>query len=292
VSKLHYYFDESGEKGFLREGFAMSDLGLIAGIALPERVVPQFERGIGGILGKCTNMNEISKVHAVELFKEGANQDVKEEVLSFLCAAEEWLLIYEAVYPLGLYRYEQALLDSIAERAPRGPGVKVSGNKAKIRVYTVLLEGVIIKLDEVCAKEQSPELLMISDRLDARIHKEALSALGYLKEAIHVKKKSGFDAVTREVVHGNVTSEIAGLDIAVKYVKEIVTEDAVSVMTVAADIVANTLYRHLIRAVEASPGVPLHSDSVMAGFPLKGKAQFVGDYVVDRMYSPIVPPAS
>jgi len=30
-SIIHYYFDESGEKGFLNSSFTISDLGLVAG---------------------------------------------------------------------------------------------------------------------------------------------------------------------------------------------------------------------------------------------------------------------
>lgn len=283
---VHYYFDESGEKGFLDSNFSASDVGLIAGIALPTRIVGVFESEVNAILSRLHTQG-VDKHHATELFKDGKNQTVKEELLNYLCNRNEWLLVYEAIYPLGLFRYEESTQQLFAKYKPDNPRVKVSKNEKRLRVYSILLEGVIVKLDEVCRIEGSSNLLMISDRLDEGIHKEALQTLDYLKQEVHIQKTSGFDTETRQVVHGSVESRIKGFDVVVRHVSDIKTETASSCLTIVADIVSNTLYRHLKSVVEANPNIRLHSKAAISGFHLANRTAFVGDdYINDTLYSP------
>ena len=54
---VHYYFDESGKKGFIKEGFNKTDIGLVAGIALPSINVSKFGMPISGILSKLNTSN-------------------------------------------------------------------------------------------------------------------------------------------------------------------------------------------------------------------------------------------
>jgi hypothetical protein len=97
MEPLFYYFDESGEKGFLNSNFYESDIGLIAGIVLPARVVKEFELGASAILSRLETRG-VDKKHATELFKDGKNLDVKNKLLDFLCNRDEWILVYEAIY--------------------------------------------------------------------------------------------------------------------------------------------------------------------------------------------------
>lgn len=49
MEPVRYYFDESGEKGFIDSNFSASDIGLIAGVALPARVIGVFEPEVATI---------------------------------------------------------------------------------------------------------------------------------------------------------------------------------------------------------------------------------------------------
>lgn len=286
MESVRYYFDESGEKGFLDSNFSASDIGLIAGIALPARIVGVFESEVAAILSHLDTQG-VDKHHATELFQDGKNFGIKNELLNFLCNRDEWLLIYEAIYPLGLYKYEESTQQLFAKHKPANPRVKLSKNEKRLRIYTALLEGVIVKLDEVCRIEGSSDLLMISDRLDEGIHKEALQTLDCLKQEVHTKKASGFDTATKQVVHGSVESRIKGFDAAVRYVSDIKTEGSPSSLTIVADIVSNTLYRHLKSVVESNPNIRLHSKMAISGFQLANRTAFVGDdYIIDTLYSP------
>lgn len=286
MEPVRYYFDESGEKGFLDSNFSASDIGLIAGIALPARVVRAFESEADTILSSL-DLSGVDKEHATELFKDGKNLGVKSELLDFLRNRDEWRLVYEAIYPLGLFKAKESTRNLFAKHKPANPRVKISKNDKRLRVYTALLEGVIVKLDEVCRIEESSDLLMISDHLDEGIHKEALQTLGYLKQEVHTQNVSGFDTETKQVVHGKIESRVEGFDAAVRHISGIKTELAPSTLTIVADVVSNSLYRHLRSVVEASPDIRLHCEAAISDFHLANRIAFVDDhYIVDTLYSP------
>jgi hypothetical protein len=251
MEDVHYYFDESGEKGFVREGFAVEDIGLIAGIALPSRCAPEFKVSVSKILSNL-NTRDVKKIHSTELFSDEENVKVRNDLLEYLSKKDEWLLVYEAVYPLGIYQSKKRELEIINKHKPINPRVKISKNQQKTRIYNYLLEGVIIKLDEICKIENSQNLVMVSDHIDQRLHKEAKETLDYLKNKEHRKTVTGFDTVTKKVVSGEILSKVEGLDISVKHIDTIVIDSTESSMTITADIVANTLYRHIKSAIEST----------------------------------------
>ncbi len=181
MEDVHYYFDESGEKGFVREGFTVEDIGLIAGIALPSRCVSEFEASVSKILSNL-NTSDVKKIHSTELFSDEGNIKVRDDLLEYLSKKDEWLLVYEAVYPLGIYQSKERESEIFNKYKPVNPRVKISKNQPKRRIYNYLLEGVIIKLDEMCKIENSQNLVMVSDHIDHRLHKEAIETLGYLKK--------------------------------------------------------------------------------------------------------------
>lgn len=285
MDPVFYYFDESGEKGFLDSNFSDSDIGLIAGIALPARVVGAFEPEANAILSRL-DMSGVDKEHATELFKDGKNLDVKNALLDFLRNRDEWLLIYEAIYPLSLFMAEESTRNLFAKHKPANPRVKISKNEKRLRIYTALLKGIIVKLDEMCRIEGSSELSMISDRLDEGIHKEAIQTLDYLKQETHTQTVSGFDTETRKVVHGKIESRVEGFDFTVRHIVGIKTELTPSCMTIVADVISNTLFRHLRSMVVQNPGIRLHSNAAIRGFHLAKRIAFVDDnYIIDTLYS-------
>lgn len=286
MQKVHYYFDESGEKGFVTSRFTAEDIGLVAGIALPSSEVAAFEADISRILAKADS-SQLEKLHATELFKDGANASVKEELLNFLSSRQGWLLVYEAVYPLGLYRQEGSNEALLEQHKPNTPRVKISKNKTQTRIYTELLEGIVVKLDEVCRLEGSSSVAMFSDQIDKGIFKEAGSKLEYLKEEIHTDNVSGFDTEAKKVVRGSVTSQVIGFDTTVRFVTEITTEATTSTMTVVADIISNTLYRQLKTTSKTHAGIRLHGHAALDGYALKHRIAFIDDnYIKDTLYAP------
>ncbi len=68
MEPVSYYFDESGEKGFLDSNFSASDIGLIAGIALPARVVGAFESEANAILSRLDTSGVDKGINRVSVF--------------------------------------------------------------------------------------------------------------------------------------------------------------------------------------------------------------------------------
>jgi hypothetical protein len=174
-----------------------------------------------------------------------------------------------------LFKEEESTQKLIEKYKPDNPRVKIPNNKKRLRIYTALLEGIIIQLDEVCRAEGSSELLMISDRLDEGIHKEAIQALDHLKQEINIQPVSGCDNETKEIVHGKIETRVEGFNTAVRYIADIKTEQTPSCLTIVADVISNTLFRHLRCVVESNPGICLHSQAAISDFHLANRIKLI-----------------
>ena len=264
MENVHFYFDEAGEKGFLEGDFPNEAFGLVAGIALPTRNVIQMNEEIQEIF-KELNCENVEKIHATEIFKDGNNKVIKEKFFSYLTQKEEWLFVYEAMYPKGYMEFNKTKPVSTLAKNPR---FKRSQNKKKERLYNHLLEGIIVKLDKICNIENSSNLQMITDCIDKKLLKEAMSELEYLKQDEQKSTSSAFDILNNKVVFRTLTSKIEGYDLAIKNINTIEIEEIPSYLTLAADILANALYRHLTFKIAKEGSVRLHSHAAIEGFIL------------------------
>jgi len=286
MDAVHYFFDEAGDKVFANDKFEKSDIGLICGVALPTRVVPQMESEIARILSNL-DTSKAGKIHATELFGSPKNREVRDELFSYLAQRDEWVLIYEAVYPLGVVNSNSGVAKLRSEHSPENPRVKTSNNPQRTRIYTLLLESVILKLDELCRIEGSTDVTMLSDRIDTSILKEALGSLDYLKQVVHESRVSGYDTVDNKVVYGTIKMKVDNFDIAVHHVNRIMVDMSSSVLILVADIAANALYRHLTQKASTIQNLRLHSAAAIDGFPLAGKSVFQNDDdIMDTLYVP------
>jgi hypothetical protein len=283
MEKVHFYFDEAGEKGFLEGDFSPEVFGLIAGVALPTRNVSIMNEELQDIF-KDLDCTDVNKIHATEIFKNGGNQKIKDRFFSYMAAKEEWLLVYEAMYPKGYINFNSKLTQNNSTENKR---YKPSNNPKRERLYNHLLEGVIVKLDEICKTENSTDLLMMTDRIDKQLLKEALNELNYLKQEEHIHTTSAYDTVENKVVFRALTSRVEGFDVTVKNIHTIEIEDTPSYMTLAADIMTNSLYRHLTFKILNRTSIRLHSNHAVEGFELQSRIALTDDnYIMDSLYCP------
>jgi hypothetical protein len=279
MENVHFYFDEAGEKGFLEGAFSDEVFGLVAGIALPTRNVNQINENLRMIFSGL-NCDDVEKIHATEIFKDGANQEIKESFFKYLDQAQEWLLVYEAMYPKGYMKSPKPVMPT-----RENTRYKTSQNKKRERLYNHLLKGLMVRLDEIC--KNSTNLQMVTDRVDQKLLREALEQLEYLKQEEHKSTKSAFDTQEDKVVYRTITSKITGFGIAVKNIDTIEIEETPSYLTLAADILTNSLYRHLTSKIEEHGPVRLHSGIATDGFVLKSRIAFTDDnYIMDSIYDP------
>lgn len=286
--KVHYYFDESGEKGFVSPDCDPVRFGLIAGIAIPSRNMPQIQSKLNALFSKI-DMQDFDKMHATEIFANGKNAETRNQLFDLIVKEEELLIICEAAYPKGVANDSEALQEIIESHKPRDPRVKVSKRNQKKRLYNILLEGIIVKLDEMCRIENSTDLIMITDRIDEGIWKEAKAVLEYLSALEHIQIVTGFDPELNKVLKGAIKTKVEGIDISVKHIKSIQIEKNSSSLTLASDIVCNSIYHFLGSKIGAGLYPRLNAKTTFQGFPLADKIPFLDDnYITDSLYAPFI----
>lgn len=285
MEKVSFYFDEAGEKGFLAGKFLPRAFGLVAGIALPTRNVTNMNQDLQDIF-KELDCSGVEKIRASEIFKKGANKKVYKQFISYMASQQEWLLVYEAIYPSGYLNFNRK---NSQQDQPENQRYTRGNNPKKERLYNHLLEGVMIKLDEICKIENSSDLTMISDHIDKGLIKEAFAKLNYLKQEEHISTLSAFDSVEKQIVFKTITSKVEGFNLAIKNIRSIQIEETPSFLTLAADILTNALYRHLTNKISKHGSVRLHSHNAVDGFELKSKIAFTDDnYIMDSLYSVMI----
>ncbi|EPJ56368.1 MAG: hypothetical protein OFPI_00350 [Osedax symbiont Rs2] len=283
MENVHFYFDEAGEKGFLEGVFSNEAFGLIAGIALPARNVAKMNEDLREVFSNL-NCDGVEKIHATEIFRNGANQETKEALFEYLSRKDEWLLVYEAMYPQGYMNLKKS---QPVPQSMEDPKYKRTKRKNKKRLYNEILRCAIVKLDEICKLEDSTNLQMITDTMDNKLLKEAIAELEYLKQDEHKLVSSAFDTEQNKVVYRTITSKIENPEIPVKNINTIVIEETPSFITLAADIVTNSLYRHLTFKILNNGYIRLHSNEATDGFRIESKIAFRDDrYIMDSLYNP------
>jgi hypothetical protein len=286
--KVNYYFDESGEKGFVRKDSDPTAFGLIAGIALPSRNVPEIQSKLNDLFSEIEGQS-FEKLHATEIFADGENAEIRDQLFDLILKEKELLIICEAVYPKGVANDNEALQKIIESHEPQNQRIKVSKRSQKNRLYNILLEGILVKLDEICRIENSSDLFMITDLIDKAIWKEANAVLEYLCASEHIKVVTCFDPEVNKVLKGKIKTKVEGIDISVKHIKSIKIEESPSSVTLASDIVCNSIHHHLRRQIEVGEYPRLNAKSTFNGFFLAEKIALLDDnYLIDSLYSPVI----
>jgi hypothetical protein len=289
--KVYFFFDESGKTGFANSNRNPLDFGLIAGIATPERNTVKLESKLKIIFSKI-NTQGLKKMHATEIFVNGKNSEIRKQLFKLILEEPELLIIYEGVYQKGVAYYNNENIKKIMDtNKPKNSKVKIPVNNKKESLYSNMLIGIIIKLDEMCRLENSSELVMFSDNMDKKIFKRAKKLLDYLRENEHVKIISGFDKGSNKVVKKTLTTKVEGLDINVKYIKSIeIAEKNFPNLIIASDIICNSIYRFLKCQINTEASIPrLNAEVTFEHFILKNKLPFLYDnYIMDNLYSPLV----
>lgn len=108
AKKVYYFFDESGEKGFISPGVTSEPFGLIAGYAFPASAFSKIENNLKNIFAEL-DCSDINKLHATEVFKNDKNRHVREQFFDYFDGISELLIIYEAIYPQGVFKYNQSI---------------------------------------------------------------------------------------------------------------------------------------------------------------------------------------
>ena len=179
----------------------------------------------------------------------------------------------------------------IQANAPALPeNIKIIRNKERTRLYTTLLEGVIVKLDECARLENELEVHMFSDRIDTAIQNESLELLSYLKTSKYTVVNRAFDTSTKQRIDRSLKMEFkCSIPIEVEKVKSISFLEEVEPLSFVADFICFELLRHFRRRMKIEKLIKFQCPEVLDGFPLKHKIGFLGStYFTDLVYRPFV----
>jgi hypothetical protein len=228
------------------------------------------------------------KLHCTEIFKEDNNEETRQKMYKILMELKEYIIFHEGAYSVGVKQNDEFLSRCVEKYTPDRPDhIKINKNKSRSRLYTTLIEGIIVKLEEFANIEGESEVYMISDKVDPQIQKESKELLSKLKSPISSVTAKSFNTKTRQKAEINYNIEIQGELAKFEKVKSISFEDRVTPLSFAADFICFEMLRHFRRKMKIHKPINFHSEEIMDGFQLKHKVAFLGDnYFSDTVYSP------
>lgn len=284
-----YYFDETADQGFVDKSTSISEYGVLAGLAFPDRKKEEIEDKIGSVLAAHIQQ-DYKKLHCTALFKGDSNQELREALYQVLLETEEYLIIYEGQYSVGVWQNEEALHEAIEANKPEIPNhIKIIQFKDRTRLYITLLTGIIVKLEECAIIENESHVHMVSDWIDEKVQKESLNLLADLQSKTKevVARSFNLETKVRKEQRYQICCESEFSKIT--RVKDIAYLEEVTLISFAADFICFELLRHFRKKMKITNPIEFHSDDSLQGFRLKNKVAFSGDgYFSDLVYKPNV----
>ncbi len=263
--------DESGAKGYSdKRESAPGELGVMAGFLVLERDLVCFANALSPVRDRYLNNG---KVHIADLAPADQEQ-LRSEIFSFFKSYKvPWL--YEAAYVEGLHAHAEHIKDLLTQaKQNRVSKIKVSGNERKELLHSELFcgafgKGIAFAMDLVGSEFH---INVITDRVDKKLLEmfkaEANSFLHVEEPQSHVV--TGFDPESKQIVKRAVLirntdgQEVLGDFSKVSYS----IKCADSSLTLAADVLANSVYHHLETRQEQSIGESLNTIEAIQGHEL------------------------
>ncbi|WP_309266399.1 hypothetical protein [Aeromonas salmonicida] len=253
MKKLILVVDESGAKGYAdqKENYS-GETGVVAGFLFPESEYEQHETKLNIIRN---SYNSDGKLHITDL-DANTQKNLREDIIKYL-EANEVVCVFEAMYVEGLHHVsEESRSRHQAIRQQLQSPIKCSANEKYELLHEKLFVGVFGKalaFSQDCL-ENCTHISVITDNIDEPVIKKISKGIDELLGCMEPKvtKSTGFDPVKKEVVTGTITSKIhdpsgiLGDYSSIGY--DIDKED--SAFTLVADVLANSIYRHLANREE------------------------------------------
>lgn len=287
------YIDEAGAKGFARNLTSDRDdaIGLMCAVVFPcdlagevrEAYRPGYDRFCGAAPAG-------EKHHFTDAFKVGNEawasvaHDVRDEFCNIL-ASQAHSIVYDA-RRLSLQRQDHERGENLlaaAKAARRNQSISVPSRPSLRRVETNLIEGLILKLDAF-GQDKSLDLIDLRfDEIDDEIadhYREILMRLRSMKATSSQVK--GWDKTAKAQVMGAVTTRITtSFEIDVTKIGGIEVIGKDDPLILLADMIANSLYRHLA----ALPILgPLNAPASISNWILAGSVYGVRDDAFEDLF--------
>jgi hypothetical protein len=292
---MYLICDESGAKGraINTEAF-VGEVGIAAGFLIDDGVLPTL---LGELEQVCAPVRGIGgKLHVTDLPPQQQHA-LREGIFSRL-RNNGIPCIYEAIHVQGFHEEYQRLLGmrQTATNARRSQ-IKLSANMDIPVLHEVLVFGLFTKAVAFLEDHElyQCQITVRTDRLDRSTIKAVVRAVDEFKEVEHsVTQYSGWDPVTKAKVKGQVEwNAMIPAEYEVKWLKAgtvtIEQDDTNDALTVAADVLANSLNYLFVQRTDQDRGKPLNRVESVQQHPLRSQFSLLWsnpdtEYFVDAVY--------
>lgn len=272
MRKFYFIIDESGAKGYAdNQEQYLGELGLIAGYVIPEEYITEVKEELAQIRDKYASNN---KLHITELSPE-QQQNLRNDIFNYFMAKNIYIM-YEAIHVQGFFNNQKSLFNLINQaKETTNPNISFSKNETLELLHKQLFQGLVGKAIGMCYDIVGKyfHLDIISDNIDKSIQKEFAKAIDELISFGEKKTKNttAYDKKKKTVLRGSISSEIENakniFDDYSNITYSISCED--SELTLASDVLANSLYYHFKQRSRMEKGTHLNTVKAVEGFILK-----------------------
>jgi hypothetical protein len=286
--------DESGAKGYADQVESKpGEFGVMIGFFIPGWGLDEFRTKLTPIHSRLVSAQ---KAHITDL-SEAAQASLRSSVFQILADLNiKW--VYEAVYVQGLHENAKrvAALTGTASKMKKSRR-KISGFNKPDLLYSKLFEGVFTKAIAFGLANFGKEFAVkiITDPIDEPILKRFETVAG---DFLHLGQKKTHKQTDYELdtgkVHkglltiqisasGNVLDDLPGISFSIE------VEKPPLILTLAADVLSNSVYHHLQSLQQTRLGAHLNREDAIAGHPLAAQVRSAWtntqlNYLADAVY--------
>ncbi len=270
MEEIVFVLDESGAKGYSdNTENTQGEFGAMAGYFILEKQLISVKKDLDLIRSKFFYND---KVHITDLQPE-QQESLRKNIFNYFIEKNIYWT-YEAIYVQGYYEHAN-FMNQLSKKAhaSRQSDIKISWSESRELLHSELFQGIFAKAIAFCLDNVGSKfkLCIITDRIDKpilkRFQQEADTFLAVGKDK--TTEMTGFDPNTGQIVKGSITTKIVSKDIFDDFsdiTYSISCED--SSLTLAADVLVNSLNYHLKSLQTKTPGVELNNEGNIQDHPL------------------------
>ena len=280
------YFDESGYKGYCHNiDLNKHEIGLFSVLLIPAIQRDFFYNTFSVPFEKFKHATS-GKIHITDAF---ASQDpqIKDSVIR--CREEifdhilrlQIPIIYEArstTLAAKSYSRDQKSYNNLKKACD--PNLKISEPYDTTTFQDSLLEGILLKMEAFAKDYYCGSIDIKTDMIDKDFRKKIEATINELKNIMTPKhsKATAYNTKTQELLKGNYTTQIFGCNINAKHLGSVSVLGKDDPIILAADIVANSLFRHLSTLESCNP---LNHPSSIKGWALQKQVYGVRENAIE-----------
>lgn len=283
------FIDESGARGYSRNLEADRDpeIGLMCALLIPAGHVENYRNAfLPGYKRFLDAMPDNAKLHITDAFTLGNEcwATIARSVRSEFHRLIHCLQIY-VVYDARRLAVEresherQKTLVSQAKKLRRSP-IRISDRPSQSKVEDELVLGLALKLNAFCQDFGYQKVDLWFDEIDNRVaqrYSKLVAEISNISDSRYVVK--GWNPETKSKVQGEISFRIhASIPLDALFLGELHVVGKKDPLILAADIVTNSLYDHLL---SLSSGACLNRPSSIEGWTLENRVYGVRDDAIE-----------